>query len=83
MDISPATFLLNPQPIQSALDRAHLAHKDFADHLGISRAYWSQLFNRKRRVTPMVRQLLVKSKYLEGIEHDELWEVELSAETAA
>lgn len=83
MRTQPARYYLNDAVVQTALDRANLTHKEFARHLGISRAHWSVIFNRWRRLTPMVRQLLVRSKYLTGIAPDDLWDVERPEETAA
>jgi plasmid maintenance system antidote protein VapI len=56
------------------LDRSHLSHARFADHLGLSRSYWSQLVNRKRPLSPDVRRDLVASRYLRGIAQELLWD---------
>ena len=68
-------FLLNQDTIQLALDRNHLTHQRFADHLGLSRSYWSQVFNRHRHLTPVVRQCLIGSRYLKRLDEDTLWEI--------
>lgn len=33
-------FLVQTHTIEDVLDRHHLTHADFADHLGLSRSYW-------------------------------------------
>ena len=68
-------YLLNPDTIQLALDRNHLTHLRFADHLGLSRSYWSQVFNRRRHLTPTVRLCLLGSRYLKHLDEDELWDI--------
>lgn len=70
------TFLLRPDTIQDVLDRHHLSHGRFADHLGLSRSYWSQVFNRHRHLTPALRQCLLGSRYLQGLDEAQLWDVE-------
>ena len=68
-------FFLNQDTIQLVLDRNHLTHQRFADHLGLSRSYWSQVFNRHRHLTPMVRQCLIRSRYLKRVDEHTLWDV--------
>jgi len=67
-------FYLRAETIQDVLDRQHLTHLRFADHLGLSRSYWSQLFNRRRALSPDVRRDLLASRYLRDIPEDRLWE---------
>ena len=70
----PFLYWLHGDRIAAKLDAHHLTHGRFADHLGLSRSYWSQLVNRKRPLTPMVRTCLLGSRYLQGVPEDELWE---------
>lgn len=77
-----ARFFLRQDTVSMILDRNHLTHKRFADHLGLSAAYWSQLYNGHRAVTPMVREVLVASRYLRGVDKAELWDVQSAAEAA-
>ena len=81
----PARYLLLPDAIQEALDRHHLTHQAFADHLGLSRSYWSAILHRRQRLTPRTRRLLLSSAWLQSIPEAELWEVvpeEAAAEPA-
>lgn len=68
-------FLLRADTIQDVLDRNHLSHLRFADHLGLSRSYWSQVFNRRRPLSPDVRRDLLASRYLHGLAERELWDI--------
>lgn len=68
-------FLLRQDTVQRVITRNHLTHQQFADHLGLSRSYWSQVFNRHRHLTPMLRQLLLASRFLKTVPEDELWDV--------
>jgi transcriptional regulator with XRE-family HTH domain len=73
--VGDSRFLLRQDTIRRVLVRFHLTHQQLADHLGLSRSYWSQLFNRHRSLTPASRQALLASQYLEGVGEDELWDV--------
>jgi hypothetical protein len=75
-------YLLRTDTIQDVLDRHHLSHLCFADHLGLSRSYWSQVFNRHRPLSPSLRRYLLASKYLKGFDESALWDV-TSADRAA
>ncbi len=75
MNIPRPRYLLRSGHVQRILDRNHLSHRRFADHLGISRSYWSQLFNRHRALTPDLRRDLLTSRYLRDLPEEELWEV--------
>ena len=68
-------FLLRQDTVQRVITRNHLTHQRFADHLGLSRSYWSQVFNRHRHLTPMLRQLLLSSRFLKRLPEDDLWDV--------
>jgi transcriptional regulator with XRE-family HTH domain len=68
------TFWLNASIIAARLEERHLPHRAFADALGVSRSYWSQLLNRKRALSPQVRQWLLASPALEGLTEAQLWE---------
>ena len=61
--------------VQDVLDRHHLSHLRFADHLGMSRSYWSQVFNRRRPLSPDVRRDLLSSRYLRDLPEHDLWDV--------
>jgi len=68
-------FYLRPETVEAVLDRHHLTHARLAQHLGISRSYFSQLVHRHRPVSRSTRRLLLDSRYLKGIPETELWDV--------
>ncbi|MCK6502707.1 hypothetical protein L6R53_04805 [Myxococcota bacterium] len=76
-------FYLRADTVQAALDRHHLTHMLFADHLGLSRSYWSQVFNRHRALSPDVRRDLLASRYLRGVSEADLWDVVEAAPASA
>ena len=67
-------YLLHGARVRAILDRAHYSHARAAQHLGISRAYWSQLVNRRRPLTADMRHLLLSSRLFQGTPEDQLWE---------
>lgn len=67
-------FWLNATTISARLEERHLNHGNFADELGISRSYWSQLLHRKRPLTPQVRRWLLAAPSLAGLTEQDLWE---------
>jgi hypothetical protein len=69
------TFYLRADVVQDVLDRYHLSHLRFADHVGRSRSSWSQVFNGHRPLSPGVRRDLLASRYLRGIDEASLWRV--------
>lgn len=73
-------FLIRQDTVQRVITRNHLTHQQFADHLGLSRSYWSQVFNRHRHLTPMLRQTLLGSRLLKSVPEDELWDIVPAAE---
>src|SRR6186997_6303 len=68
-------YLLRTDTIQDVLDRQHLTHQRFSEHLGLSRSYWSQVFNRRRPLSPDVRRDLLASRYLRSLAEEQLWDV--------
>jgi transcriptional regulator with XRE-family HTH domain len=71
----PLDFRLHKERIALALDQSHLCHEGFASELGLSRQYWSMLFNGRRSVPPWIRTRLLANPRLAGIPEAELWEV--------
>lgn len=57
----PARYLLCTEEVRDLLDRKHWSHHRVASHLGISKAYWSQLLNRRRALTADMRHLMLSS----------------------
>ena len=76
-------FLLRADTVEDVVDRHHLTHQRFADHLGLSRSYWSQVFHRRRALSPSVRLCLLNSRYLKGLGEAALWDVEERPPVAA
>ena len=74
---SPVTsrFWLNATIVAGRLEAHHLSHGDFADSLGLSRSYWSQLIHRKRTLTPQIRRCLLTSGPLAGVPENERCDV--------
>jgi len=70
-------FLLRPEVICDLLDRFHRSHRSFAGELDISPAYWSQVLNRHRRVTPKLRRKLLDNELIRNsqLSEDELWTI--------
>lgn len=71
------TFLLNTEVIRDLLDRQHRSHWGFADDLDISRSYWSQLFNRRRHLTPELRRRLLEHDLVRSAKllEQDLWTI--------
>ncbi len=76
----PLDYRLRKERIALVLDRNHLCHEGFAQELGISRQYWSMLFNGRRSVTPRLRARLLANPRMAGIPESELWDVRPAAE---
>jgi transcriptional regulator with XRE-family HTH domain len=72
--LTTSRFWLNASTVVERLSERHLSHADFADALGLSRSYWSQLVHRKRPLSPPVRRALLASQALAGLPEDDLWE---------
>lgn len=69
-----ARYWLKAEVLADRLDRSHLTHAEFADVLGISCSYWSQIFNKKRPLSPQMRRWLLHAPSLAGLSEDQLWE---------
>jgi hypothetical protein len=79
MSKRPLDYRLRPERIALVLDRHHLCHEGFAQELGLSRQYWSMLFNRHRPLSPRIRARLLANPRLVGIPEGELWEIQALA----
>ncbi len=60
--------------MRARVDERHLRQADFARLLKVSRAYWSQILNRRRHLTPGMRQALLACPLLAGVPEEQLWE---------
>ena len=67
-------YFLRPSRIRELIDERHLTHGAVAAHLGVSRAYWSQLVNGHRPLTPTARRKLLDCEIFAGSAEFELWE---------
>ena len=67
-------YLLRTESVRDLLNRKHWSHHRTARHLGISPAYFSQLLNRRRALTPDMRHLFLSSRLFEGVPEADLWE---------
>lgn len=77
-------FLLHASRIRDLADRHHLAQSEIAEKLGIARAYWSQLVNRRRALSPPIRRRILACDLFAGVPESELWErVAIPASEAA
>ncbi|MFZ5480652.1 MAG: helix-turn-helix domain-containing protein [Myxococcota bacterium] len=66
-------YWLKGESVRELVDQRHLSHQEFAALLGVSRAYWSQIVNGRRALTPKVRRALLVA--LPGDEA-RLWRIE-------
>ena len=67
-------YFLRSTRVREIIDERHLTHATVARRLGVSRAYWSQLVNRKRSLTATTRRLMLDSTIFGGIAEAELWD---------
>lgn len=72
--VTTSRFWLNASAVIARLEEHHLTHADFADALGLSRSYWSQLVHRKRPLSPQVRRALLAASALAGLTEDQIWD---------
>ncbi len=70
----PARYFLRTSSVRDVLDRAHWSHHHTARHLGVSPAYFSQLLNRRRALTPDMRHLFLSSPLFASVPETDLWE---------
>lgn len=80
----PRRFLLHASRVRDLADRHHLAQSEIAEKLGIGRAYWSQLLNGRRALSPSIRRRILACDLFVGVPESELWErVDAPAPAAA
>ncbi|MEZ4323487.1 MAG: helix-turn-helix transcriptional regulator [Myxococcota bacterium] len=72
--VTTSRFWLNAATVVRRLEEHHLTHADFADTLGLSRSYWSQLVHRKRPLSPQVRRALLAAPALTGLVEAQIWD---------
>jgi plasmid maintenance system antidote protein VapI len=69
-----SSYYLRGDVVRELLNRNHYSSARMAHYLGISRAYWSQLLNRRRALTPNMRHLLLSCMVFKSVPEDQLWE---------
>lgn len=70
----PRRYLLLADRIRDHVDARHLTHAEVAERVGVARAYWSQLLNRRRGLSPAVRRRILGCDLFTGVPETELWE---------
>jgi len=83
MRLSRRVLFVCPETFIQVLDAHNLSHARFAEHLQVSRSYWSQLLNGRRHLSPEVRSRMLESRYLKGIPEASLWSEATPARVAA
>lgn len=66
-------FLLSSR-VRDIVDEHHITHATVARRLGVSRAYWSQLLNGRRSLSPSTRRLILDCEIFANVAESELWE---------
>ena len=64
---------LNAPLLRQLLDRAHLAHDDFAAEIGVSRSHFSAVLNGRMPLSKRMRRKLLESPRLKDIPQSDLW----------
>lgn len=70
-----ARYLLKTLRIHQLVDARHRNHRAVAEALGVSRWHWSQMVNRRRPVSAVVRARMLGSEVFAGTSESELWTV--------
>jgi transcriptional regulator with XRE-family HTH domain len=71
----PARYFLRRAFVADRLDAAHLRHHVVARQLGVSPAYFSQLLNGHRTVSPDVRRAVLDHPAFAGVDEALLWDI--------
>lgn len=70
----PRRFFLHADRVRDLADQHHLAQSEVADRIGVGRAYWSQLVNRRRALSPAIRRRILACPLFGGVPESQLWE---------
>ena len=76
MSRAPRRYLLRGDFVAERLDAAHVFHLDFAEQIGLSRSYFSQVLNGRRHLSPRVRRALLEHPLFTGVPEADLWTIE-------
>lgn len=68
-----SSYYLNGPFLRQVLDRACLAHDDFAEEIGVSRSHFSVVLNGHLPLSKRMRRKLLESPRLKGIPEAMLW----------
>ncbi len=70
-----AHFFLKTEFVRKQIDEEHhLQQREFAKRIDVSRAYWSQLLNRRRPLTAKMRRTIRSSEVFADVPPDQIWE---------
>ncbi len=64
------------------IDRQHYSHEGVAGELGLSRQFWSRLFNRRRPLSAAVRRRMLRASVFANVPAEDLWDVTKNDEGA-
>lgn len=67
-------YFLRTENVQRILDERDRTHVELATAVGVTASYWSQIFRRRRPVTPGMRRALLACPILAGVSREDLWE---------
>lgn len=70
----PVYYLMRTEEVLHHLEFRHVPLGEVAEHLGISKGYWSQILHRHKPVSERVRMGLLDSGYFRGLTELDLWE---------
>lgn len=73
MSQAQPTYFLREAELREFVAELDWTHSQAADHLGLSRSYWSQLINGRRALSPAVRVRLMQSPQFSKLGRDGLW----------
>ena len=76
MSRSSRCYILRGDFVAERLNAAHVYHHDFAEQIGLSRTYFSQVLNGHRHLSPRVRRALLSHSIFAGVAEGDLWVVE-------
>ena len=70
-------YRIRTDVLAKAIDDHHHTHEEFAKSIQISKGYWSELFRRKRAVSPKIRRAILDHKFVKGLAENHVFDVTL------
>ena len=61
--------------VREIIDRQHYSQDGVAREVGVSRQYWSRLFNRRRPLSTAVRRRMLSAPVFQQVPESDLWEI--------